>query len=324
MYVLSRTPVRISFFGGGTDLPGYYCRHGGSVLSFAIGLYVYVTVKDSWDDDIVVRCEGLERASSIDDIAHPIVRECLRVTGWTGGVEVISSAELPSTGSGLGSSSAFTVGLLHALVTAQGRAIDPAGLAELACEVEIGRLGEPIGKQDQYAAATGGCHEYRFAPDGTVTATAVDLAAFALEELHRHAMLIYSGEARKAGDVLRDQQSRAAANESVLHLLKDQVQQGRELLRDGDVEALGRLLDAAWVNKKLLSNRINTPKIDSAYRVACEAGAYGGKIAGAGGGGFLFLLCPPQRQAAVMTALGGLRRVPVRLGVGGTEILATS
>lgn len=324
MYVVSRTPVRISFFGGGTDLPDYYRRHGGRVLSFAIGRYVYVTVKDSWDGDIVVRCGGEERVSSISGVAHPLVRECLRITGWTGGVEIVSSADIPATGSGLGSSSAFTVGLLHALLVAQGRAVDRARLAELACEVEIDRLGEPIGKQDQYAAATGRCHEYLFAPDGTTTAIPVEPTAATLDELHRHAMLFFSGQTRRAGDVLRDQQSRAAANESVLHQMKAQVEAGRDRLLAGDVEGLGRLLDEAWTAKKRLSERINTPAIDSAYQVARKVGAYGGKITGAGGGGFLFLLCPPHRQAALAAELGGMRRVPVRLAVDGTGILVTS
>lgn len=319
--VVSRTPLRISFFGGGTDLPGYYRRHGGRVLSFAIDRYVYVAVKPGWDDELVLRCGSMERARTADEVSHGIVREALRLTGHPGGLEVVSLSDIPSFGSGLGSSSAFTVGLLNALYAYRGETRSAGELAELACHIEIDRLGEPIGKQDQYASAVGGCHEYLFHTDGTVTVDPVDVPPECAEMLDRYTLTFYTGRTRRAADVLTDQRARIDATEDHLHVLKEIVTDGRLCLVKSDIARLGELLHTSWETKKKLSDRIHDDEINSTYEAARRAGAYGGKLLGAGGGGFLLFLCPPERHDALRAALSGLREMPFRLGAPGTTIL---
>ena len=320
--VVSRTPLRISFFGGGTDLPGYYRRHGGRVLSFAIDRYVYVAVKPGWDEGVTLWCGGgLERARTVDEVSHGIVREALRVIGQTGGLEVVSLSDIPSSGSGLGSSSAFTVGLLNALYAYRGETRPASELAEFACHIEINLLGEPIGKQDQYASAVGGCQEYLFHPDDTVTIEPVDVPSECAEALGRHALTFYTGRTRRAADVLVDQRARIHATENHLHTLKEIVTDGRRCLAESDIASLGELLHSSWETKKKLSDRIHDDEINSTYEAARRAGAYGGKLLGAGGGGFLLFLCPPERHEALRAALSGLREMPFRLGAPGTTIL---
>jgi D-glycero-alpha-D-manno-heptose-7-phosphate kinase len=319
--VMSRTPLRVSFFGGGTDLPGYYRQHGGRVLSFAIDKYVYVTVKSSWDDGLVLNCGEPQRARTLDEVTHDRVREALRLTGYTGGLEIVSLSDIPTSGSGLGSSSAFTVGILHALYAHQGETRSVTELAELACHIEIDRLGEPIGKQDQYASAVGGCQEYVFHPDGTVSVDAIEVSAECAEELGRHALMFYTGRTRQAAQVLADQQARIDTTMEHLHALKELVSAGRRCLAESDIARLGMLLHAGWETKKKLSDRIHDDGINTAYQTARAAGAYGGKLLGAGGGGFLLFLCPPERHAAVRQALSGLRETPFRLGAQGTTLI---
>jgi D-glycero-alpha-D-manno-heptose-7-phosphate kinase len=318
---MSRTPLRASFFGGGTDLPGYYRRYGGRVLSFAIDKYVYVTVKSGWDDGLVLNCGEPQRARTLDEVAHGRVREALRLTGCPGGLEIVSLSDVPASGSGLGSSSAFTVGVLHALYAHRWETRSATELAELACHIEIDRLGEPIGKQDQYACAVGGCQEYVFHPDGTVSVDAVELSAECAEELDRHALMFYTGRTRQAAHVLTDQQARIDTTVEHLHALKELVSAGRRCLAESDIASLGALLNTGWETKKKLSDRIHDGGIDAAYQAARAAGAYGGKLLGAGGGGFLLFLCPPERHAAVRQALSGLRETPFRLGAPGTTII---
>jgi D-glycero-alpha-D-manno-heptose-7-phosphate kinase len=320
--VLTRTPLRVSFFGGGTDLPGYFTRHGGRVLSFGIDRYVYVAVKPSWGGRFVLRCGGVEDAASVDDIPHGIVREALRLTGHSGGLEIVSLSDIPTTGSGLGSSGAFAVGLLNALFALRGQVLPAAELAELACHIEIDLLGEPIGKQDQYAAAIGGCHEYTFNPDGTVQVEPVRVARECADALAAHALMFYTGRTRKAADILADQRARITITEDHLHALKEIVTDGRRCLTEADIAGLGELLHDSWETKKKLSDRIHDDDIDAAYDAGRDAGAYGGKLLGAGGGGFLLFLCPPERHVALRAALAGYRETPFRLGAPGTTVLA--
>jgi D-glycero-alpha-D-manno-heptose-7-phosphate kinase len=322
---ISRTPLRVSFFGGGTDLPGYYREHGGRVLSFAIDKYVYVAVKRGWTEELLLRCGGtVEQASSIDELSNGIVREALRITGQTCGLDVVSLSDIPSSGTGLGSSSAFTVGLLHAIFAYRGQARSATDLAELACHIEIDLLREPIGKQDQYASAVGGCKEYVFHTDGSVTVEPVDLSQDCVEALSQHALLFYTGRTRRAADILTNQRDRIGATQDDLHLLKEIVSDGRRCLLESDIPSLGKLLHASWETKKRLSDRIHDDSINSLYFEARKAGAYGGKLLGAGGGGFLLFLCPPDRHDAVRAAMAGLREMPFRLGVPGTTILVAT
>ena len=321
--VVTRTPLRVSLFGGGTDLPDYYRAYGGRVLSLTIDKFVDVVVRVRWDRDIVVG-HSRERVDAVDEITHSRTRESLRVAGLSGGLEIVSLSDAPSEGSGLGASSSFTVGLLHGLHAIAGQHADRARLAELACEVELGRLGEPIGKQDQYAAAMGGCQEYRFHEDDSVTTEALPLSPTAREELTRHALMFHTGRTRRTADVLSDQRARIAETKAHLHALRELVPPGRERLMAGDIAAVGELLHEAWQRKKCLSPKIGFDGIDHWYLAARGAGAHGGKLLGAGGGGFLFFLAPPNRHDAIRAGLADLREMPVRFTSAGTHLLQSA
>ncbi|MFD0744701.1 hypothetical protein ACFQ1L_24950 [Phytohabitans flavus] len=224
-------------------------------------------------------------------------------------------------GSGLGSSSALAVGLLNALLAYQGAAPGPAELAEAACRIEIDVLGQPIGKQDQYAAAFGDWREYRFHPDGSVTAQRVLVPAAHLAEFHRHALILYTGRTRRASDILSDQKANIDRRLDQLHALKSHVATGHELLLRGEVRELGRLLDESWQRKRELSDKIHDQQLDTMYERARQAGAYGGKLLGAGGGGFFLFLCPPHRHAQVRAALGNPRQMTFSFDRHGSTVL---
>jgi D-glycero-alpha-D-manno-heptose-7-phosphate kinase len=319
---LTRTPLRVSLFGGGTDLPDYYRAHGGRVLSLTIDKYVYVTVRARWDGAIGLSWTDT-LAGGADEVAHPIVRAALQVTGVTGGCDIASMSDVPAGGSGLGSSSAFTVGLLHALYAATGRDADAATLAELACQVEIELLGSPIGKQDQYAVAVGGCNEYAFHPDDRVSVTEVPLPDAGLADLARHALVFATGRTRSTNHVLRDQRARIPATVHHLHAIKEIVAAGRDRLLGGDLPGVGALLHDGWQRKQRLSARINDDELDDWYGRALRAGAYGGKLLGAGGGGYFLFLAPPDAHPRVAAALPELRRMPVGFVPTGSHVVAS-
>jgi len=318
--VVTRTPLRVSLFGGGTDLPDYYRDHGGAVLSLAIDKYLDVVVRARWDGEITVVHTG-QRCADVDSVQDALTREALRITGTPGGVDIAVLSDVPAQGSGLGSSSAYAVGLVHALTRLAGRTPDPAELAELACEIEIDRLGEPIGKQDQYAVAYGGCHEYRFHPDGRVSVLGVPVTADGVTQMERHSLMFFTGRARRAGSVLADQRARIPQTLNHLHALRDLVPIGRQLLCDGDWAGLGGVLHAAWQHKKQLSARIGDAQIDDWYARARGAGAWGGKLLGAGGGGYLFFLAPVDRHPDIRAALPDLAPLPVSFTSTGTVVL---
>jgi D-glycero-alpha-D-manno-heptose-7-phosphate kinase len=318
--VVTRTPLRVSLFGGGTDLPEYYRDHGGAVLSLGIDKYLDVVVRARWDGEIAVAHTD-QRCVDVDSVQDALTREALRITGTPGGVDITALSDVPAQGSGLGSSSAYAVGLVHALVRLAGRTPDPGELAELACEIEIDRLGEPIGKQDQYAAAFGGCNEYRFHPDDRVSVLGVPVSPEGVRRLERHCLMFFTGRARRAGSVLTDQRARIPQTLDHLHALRDLVPVGRRLLCDGDLPGLGGLLHAAWQRKKQLSPRIGDAQIDAWYARARAAGAWGGKLLGAGGGGYLFFLAPPRSHLDIGAALSVLAPMPVSFTSTGTAVL---
>ncbi len=318
--IISQTPLRVSLFGGGTDLREYCGRHGGAVLSLTIDKFVHVMVKPRWDGDLLVSHRTRERARSIDGIAHGLVRESLRTVNVAGGLEIASMSDAPTEGSGLGASSSFTVGLLNALSACRGETRSPRELAELACRVEIDLVGEPIGMQDQYAAAVGGCNEYRFHQDGTVQILPLHLSPAVERALEAHVVMFYTGRTRRAAEVLTDQRARTEENAGHLHALKDLVAHGRRSLRDGDLEELGGLLHVGWELKKRLSEKVHDDEIDRIYDLGMRAGAYGGKLLGAGAGGFFLFLCPPLSQPALRAALRDYREMPVSLEPSGSRI----
>ena len=322
--IISRTPLRVSFFGGGSDLPAYYRRHGGAVLSTTIDKSVYVTVSRKFDAAVRVSYSRTEEVARAADVEHPLVREALGLLGIEGGIEITSVADIPARGTGLGSSSAFTVGLLNALHAYQGRHAPAARLAEEACHIEIERCGEPIGKQDQYAAAFGGFNFIRFHPDDRVEVTRLVCPADVTEELQRRLLFFYTGVTRSASALLGEQSAavaRPGAAASATSELTCLAGQAFEALCEGDLEPLGPMLDTAWRLKKGLAAGVSNDLVDQAYAAAIGAGAEGGKLLGAGGGGFLMFLAPPARHNAIRAALGALRETPLRFAPHGSSII---
>lgn len=318
--VVSQTPLRISFAGGGTDFPAYYLERGGMVLSTAIDKYVYVVVKARYDDSIRVGYSQTENADSIDGLEHELVRESLRLTGVTSGVEVTTIADIPSAGSGLGSSSSVTVGLLNALHAFKGDAQPAEVLAEQACQIELDILGKPIGKQDQYIAAFGGMRQIEFGTDGEVHVNSL-YAKRVTDQLNQELLLFHTGQGRQSADILAEQDSRTRDNGDYLDGIKALALEAASVLRDGGPRPLGDILHRNWQLKKRLASTISTPTIDDMYARARAAGATGGKICGAGGGGHLLLYCPPERREAVKAALRDYRQLSFRLEPQGTRIL---
>jgi D-glycero-alpha-D-manno-heptose-7-phosphate kinase len=319
--IVTQTPLRLSFFGGGTDLAGYYSQAGGAVLSTAIDKHVHVIVKSRFDDAIYINYSQKEIVSAVDEIQHDLVRESMRITGVESGIEITTLADVPSTGTGLGSSSAVTVGLLHALYAYQGRLVDAATLAAQACQIEIDVLSRPGGKQDQYIAAYGGIRTIYFQPDGEVRVESVGVLSDVLRRLQQRILVFFTGRTRSSAEILGRQQAHIDNTRGELDLIKVYVQEAKEFLGTGDLNAFGELLDTAWQHKKALAEGVSDPGIDELYSRAREAGALGGKIAGAGGGGFLMLYTPPSRQDDVREALADLRELPIAFESNGSKVV---
>jgi D-glycero-alpha-D-manno-heptose-7-phosphate kinase len=322
--IISKTPLRMSFVGGGSDLPAFYREHGGAVLSTAIDKYIYITVNKRFDDSYRVSYSRTEEVPSIDEVQHPLARECLRLTGCTDGIEITSIADIPARGTGLGSSSSFVVGLLHALHAYGGRYVSAGQLAEEACRIEIEKCGEPIGKQDQYAAAFGGLNVIRFHPDDRVEVEPVICRADVLTELQSQFLTFYTGATRSASALLAKQSQDVAsdrAKQQCLRRMVELVDETRRALQAGDLRAFGALLDENWRLKASLTAGITNEQVDHWYRVAQEAGAWGGKLLGAGEGGFLLVQAPVERHEAVHRALCDIRHVPLRFERNGSQII---
>jgi D-glycero-alpha-D-manno-heptose-7-phosphate kinase len=323
--IITRTPVRISFLGGGTDYPDHFCSHGGQTLSATIDKYSYVTVNrmaDIFDYNFRVAYSKLELVHEAAEIVHPAVRECLRFLGLERGVEINYVGDLPAR-SGLGSSSSFTVGLLHALHTLKGEMVSRTQLAEEAVHVEQKMIGERVGCQDQYACAHGGVLHLQFAGDG-VRVSPVPLSAERMDQLQRHLMLMYTGIQRNAHEVLEEQiaKTKQGSLKTDLDKLSALVNDGLAVLTgNGPVSEFGELLHSAWVTKRTLSSRTSNAAIDQHYESARKAGAVGGKLLGAGGGGFLLLVAEPSMQEQIERALPDLRRVPFTFERSGSTLL---
>jgi D-glycero-alpha-D-manno-heptose-7-phosphate kinase len=319
--IITQTPLRIGLLGGGTDLPSYYLEHGGRVLNCAIDKYIYVIVKQRFDDEIYVNYSKKEIVSRVADIEHELVREAMLMTGVTGGVEITTLADIPSSGSGLGSSSAVTVGLLHALYAYTGRQVSAEELAEGACRIEIERCGKPIGKQDQYIAALGGIRDLRFGPGEDVSHEELGLSASERVALQQQMMLFYTGITRRADNILAEQNANVPATLPQLDLLRDLAGFAVKRLRSGDVDAIGPALRESWEAKRKLASGVSNSQVDGAVTRALEAGASGVKLTGAGGGGFLVVLCPMERQRAVRESLADMRELPIRLERFGSRVM---
>lgn len=308
--IFARAPLRISLGGGGTDLPSYYRERGGFLIAGAIDKYIYLLVHDVFQKRYRLKYSNMEEVDTVDEIQHPIIREALR-EHWRGApLEIASVADIPA-GTGLGSSGSFTVCLLKALATASGRSTTPAWLAEEACRIEIDRLGEPIGKQDQYASAHGGICSYEFHTDDSVTVSPLVLSDETVRRFNDHMLLFYTGETRSASAILKDQNSRTAARDEAMLENLDRTKElglrARDLLLAGDLESYARDMHDHWENKRQRSRGMSNERIDSLYKTALANGAIGGKLVGAGGGGFLLIFSQePQATRDALTSLGAL------------------
>ena len=322
--IISQTPLRVSFLGGGSDLPSYYRRNGGAVLSVAIDQSVYVTVSRKFDNAVRVSYSRTEEVAHASEVEHPLVRESLALLGIEGGIEITSVADIPARGTGLGSSSSFTVGLLNALHAYGGRHATADRLAEESCLVEIDRCAEPIGKQDQYAAAFGGFNFIRFHPNDTVEVTKMVCSQSLVAELQSRLIFFYTGVTRSASSLLRQQSADVAIggakSDATSHLAKLAEQAFSELC-SGELEHLGLMLHEAWQSKKKIADGISNGLIDQAYDAAIRAGAEGGKLLGAGGGGFLMFLAAPERHDCIRQSLQPMRETRFRFVPYGSRII---
>lgn len=321
--IISRTPLRISFFGGGTDLKDFYELEGGAVLSTAIDKYIFATVNKKFDDHIRISYSKTEIVENVDQVHHDLVREAMKLTGVIRGIEITTIADIPSQGTGLGSSSTFTIGILNALHAYKGEQVSAETLAKEACRIEIDIVKEPIGKQDQYIAAYGGLQFIQFNKDGSVFIDPIVCSQEIKRELQGNLMLFYTGITRRANTILSEQKKNASKDKlEELKALKGLALRAKKGLEvDKSIDEFGKLLDEGWGLKKTLASGITKPEIDDMYDAAKKAGALGGKIAGAGGGGFLLLYVPKSRQESVRAALSGIKEVGFKFEQQGSKII---
>jgi len=322
--VISRTPFRISFFGGGTDYPIWYRDHGGTVLGTTIDKYCYLTCRylpPFFQHRIRLVYSRIENCQTVDDIAHPAVREVLRFLGIERGMEIHHDGDLPAR-SGMGSSSSFTVGLLHALYALQGSMPSKRQLALESIRIEQELIHETVGSQDQVLAAFGGFNHIVFAPNGEISVRPVTVSPDRLKEVNSHLMLFYSGIERTASDIAESYITDLNGKKSQLRIMKDLVDESLSVLHGGqDISAFGMLLHEAWQAKRGLSAKVSNTRIDEIYALAMAKGAIGGKLLGAGGGGFMLLFVPPEKQEQVRESLKKLIYVPFRFDSAGSQII---
>jgi D-glycero-alpha-D-manno-heptose-7-phosphate kinase len=323
--IITRSPLRITLGGGGTDLPSYYKEHGGFLIAAAIDKYVYVTVMRPFVPGIFLKYSQLEHVERVEDVQHPIIREALRQLEFrTPQVEITTLADIPA-GTGLGSSGSFTTALLKALYAHRRRLLHPGELAALASEIEIDRLGEPIGKQDQYIAAFGGVTCFRFHPDERVEAEPLGLPVDALFNLEDNLLLFFTGFSRSAGSILTDQKTRSEAHDAEmlnnLHFAKTLGERSRDALVKGDTGLFGELMNEHWEHKRRRSGGMSNPTIDEWYELGRRNGAIGGKLVGAGGGGFLMFYAEDHRRLRSAMARAGLEEVRFRFDFEGTKVV---
>lgn len=322
--IISRTPLRMSFVGGGSDIPQFYREHGGAVLSTAIDKYIFVTANKRFDNGIRLSYSVTEEVDAVDKIEHRLAREALQFLDVSSGIELTTVADIPSKGTGLGSSSAFAVGLLNVLNAVRGRFAPAEKLAREACIIEIDRMGEPIGKQDQYAAAYGGFNFYEFNSDETVTVSPLAMPLQSKLDLQRRILMFYTGKTRSASAILTEQAKEISSDRGKILSIKRMVELSRELrdaLRAGHIDAMGETLHESWALKKSLTRKVSNPDIDAAYDAAMAAGALGGKILGAGGGGFFIFYAPEATHIAIERALAPMRRIPFTFDNAGSRII---
>jgi D-glycero-alpha-D-manno-heptose-7-phosphate kinase len=323
---IARSPLRISLGGGGTDLPSYYRRYGGFVVAAAIDRYVYITVHRRFVREIFLKYSTFEVVERVDEIRHPIIREALSLTGVTEFVEITSMADIP-TGTGLGSSGSFTTALLKALHAYQRHPILAQDLAEHACDIEIHRLGEPVGKQDQYISAFGGLTCFEFCPDDTVDVAPLKIDSETLFNLEDDLLLFFTGYSRSAGAILKEQDDRSRRDDKEmldnLHYIKEIGLRTRDLLEKGDIIRFGELMNEHWQYKKQRAKEMSNRDIDRWYNLALRNGAVGGKLVGAGGGGFLMFYASDKTRLRHVLRAEGLEEVRFRFDFEGSKVIVS-
>ena len=323
--IIARSPLRISLGGGGTDLPSYYKNYGGSLISAAIDKYVYVTIMRPFTEGIFLKYSRLEHVDQVQDVRHPIIREALSMMELrTPQIEITTLADIPA-GTGLGSSGSFTTALVKALYAHRRRLIHPEELAKIACEIEIDRLGEPVGKQDQYIAAFGGITGFRFHKDGGVEASPVNISMDTLFDFEDNLLLFFTGFSRSAGSILKDQDTRTQESDNEmldnLHYVKELGFRSRKALEAGRTCEFGEIMHEHWEHKKIRSGGMSNSEINEWYETAKDNGAIGGKLVGAGGGGFLMFYTEDRSRLRKAMAHAGLEEVRFRFDFEGTKIL---
>ena len=326
--IIARSPLRITLGGGGTDLPSYYREHEGFLLSAAIDKYVFVTVTRPFTEGVYLKYSHLEHVDKIAEVQHPIIREGLSLLGFkTPQVEITTLADIPA-GTGLGSSGSFTTALLKALYTHRRRHLNQMELAELACHIEIDRLGEPVGKQDQYIAAVGGVTCFAFHTDDTVAATPLGISMDTMFDLEDNLLLFFTGFSRNAGSILKDQNTRTKESDGEmlknLHYVKELGHRSKQALEKGNTRLFGELMHQHWEHKKRRSGGMSNPKIDEWYELGVKNGAIGGKLVGAGGGGFLMFMADDRNGLRHKMAAAGLEEVRFRFDFEGTKVVMSS
>ena len=325
--ILARAPFRISLGGGGTDLPSYYSQHGGFILSAAINKYLYIYVnRPSADDFIRVKYSRYEQVASPDEVQHDLVRPALKLLDLNGSLEIVSMADIPA-GTGLGSSGVYLVALLAALYELKREKVPTQVLAEQACHIEMNLAGHPVGKHDHYLSAFGGMTCLDIGADGRVKVSPLDISITTVEEFRNCVLLFYTGITRRSSGILEEQKQDTQRQHTTvidsLHRTKELGYRIKEALEQGDLERFGRLLDEHWQNKKRRSSKISAPQIDHWYEIAKENGALGGKLIGAGGGGFFMFYCPNNHKARLRQAMAaeGLREMPFDFDFDGAKVL---
>lgn len=326
--IIARSPLRISLGGGGTDLPSYYKQHEGFLVSAAIDKYIYVAINKPFNKGGIFRYSSMENSQDVDSIKHPIIREALKLFDEKNlQIEISSMADIPA-GTGLGSSGSFTTALLKALYVYNRRYLSQQDLAELACFIEIEKLREPIGKQDQYIASVGGISSFAFHKDDTVTYSALNLPSKTLYQLEDNLLLFFTGFSRSASEILKDQKIRSDNNEDEilnnLHYTKDLGYKSKKALEEGDLISFGELMHEHWQHKKNRSSNMSNQKINEWYELALTNGAIGGKVVGAGGGGFLMFMANDPEKLRQAMGKEGLEEVRFRFDFEGTKIVLSS
>lgn len=326
--IITRSPLRISLGGGGTDLPSYYMEHGGFLIAAAIDKYVYITVHQTFVPELIIKYSKLERVMTVDEIQHPLVREAIKLTGVSpNGMEIASMADIPS-GTGLGSSGSFTTALLRALHAHNKNLIHPRELAEQACHIELDLLKEPIGKQDQFIAAFGGLTCFRFHTNGQVEAWPLKLSKETLYNLEDNLLLFFTGYSRSASGVLKEQDTKSKQKDKEmidnLHFVKDLGLQSKDAMESGNLVKFAELMNVHWEHKKKRSGNMSNTNIDDWYQLAMKNGAIGGKLIGAGGGGFLMFYTEDKAKLRHSLMNAGLQEVRFRFDFLGSQVIVQS